>query len=85
MATPEQVKKFIEKVAPFAQNEYKKGKMFYGCSNYPNCKFTTWDKPVNSFCPKCNSIMLEHVDRNGKKTLHCSNEKCELSSLKKKK
>jgi len=63
----------------------KTRRVFYGCSNYPNCKFTTWDKPVNSFCPKCNSIMLEHVDRNGKKTLHCSNEKCELSSLKKKK
>jgi len=63
----------------------KTRRIFYGCSNYPVCKFTTWDKPVDSFCPKCNSIMLEHVDRNGKKTLHCSNEECELSSLKKKK
>lgn len=63
----------------------KTRRVFYGCSNYPQCKFTTWDKPVEQFCEKCGSIMLEHVDRNGKKTLHCSNDNCEMNSLKKKK
>ncbi|MDA8170168.1 MAG: type I DNA topoisomerase [Nitrospiraceae bacterium] len=38
----------------------KKGKLFYSCSNYPNCKFISWYKPVNRACPNCgNSYLLE--------------------------
>jgi len=62
----------------------KTRRIFYGCSNYPKCRFTSWDKPLNSFCPKCGSIELERTDRLGKKVVHCSNEECELSSTKKK-
>ncbi|UKI42865.1 MAG: topoisomerase DNA-binding C4 zinc finger domain-containing protein [Candidatus Melainabacteria bacterium] len=29
------------------------GKLFYGCSKYPNCDFVSWYEPVNEFCPKC--------------------------------
>ncbi len=32
----------------------KKGKKFYGCEDYPNCNFMTWDMPVSDKCPKCN-------------------------------
>lgn len=35
----------------------KAGKVFYGCSNYPNCKFVSWKKPAPILCPKCNSTM----------------------------
>lgn len=63
----------------------KTRRVFYGCSNYPECRFTTWDKPVDSFCPICHSIMVEHVDKKGKKVLHCSNKECENYSLKKNK
>ncbi len=31
----------------------KRGKAFYGCSNYPNCDFVVWDKPVPDVCPDC--------------------------------
>jgi DNA topoisomerase-1 len=31
----------------------KRGKPFYGCSNYPNCDFVVWDKPVPETCPEC--------------------------------
>ncbi len=31
----------------------KRGKAFYGCSNYPNCDFVVWDKPVLEKCPEC--------------------------------
>lgn len=31
----------------------KRGKSFYGCSNYPTCEFVVWDKPVKEICPDC--------------------------------
>ncbi len=37
----------------------KRGKIFYGCSRFPKCDFALWDKPVNEFCPNCNSILIE--------------------------
>ena len=46
----------------------KKGKIFYGCSNYPSCKTAFWDKPTGEKCPKCSSLLLEK----GKK-IYCSN------------
>ncbi|HEX9654499.1 MAG TPA: type I DNA topoisomerase [bacterium] len=37
----------------------RRGKTFYGCSNYPNCKFATWNRPVNISCKNCQSPYLE--------------------------
>ena len=37
----------------------KRGKTFYGCSTYPDCDFTSWDKPITRPCPKCNSVLVE--------------------------
>jgi len=36
-----------------ARRSKKRGKAFYGCENYPNCDFVTWDKPVKETCPDC--------------------------------
>ena len=36
----------------------RKGKAFYGCTNYPKCDFTAWDKPVPKACPLCRSAYL---------------------------
>ena len=36
----------------------KKGRLFYGCSRYPDCKFASWDKPVNMKCKNCGSPTL---------------------------
>jgi DNA topoisomerase I len=38
----------------------KKGRVFYGCSNYPECNFSMWNKPLREPCPKCGSMMAEH-------------------------
>ena len=46
----------------------KKGKVFYGCDNYPKCKNAYWDKPTGETCPNCNALLVEH----GKK-IKCSN------------
>lgn len=52
----------------------KRGKIFYGCSNYPKCDFAAWDKPINEFCPKCNSILTEGKN----KKIKCSNKDCDF-------
>ncbi|MDD2434940.1 MAG: type I DNA topoisomerase [Bacilli bacterium] len=36
----------------------KKGKVFYGCDNYPTCKTAYWDKPIEEKCPECSSILV---------------------------
>ncbi len=40
----------------------KGGKVFYGCSHYPKCKFATWDKPSAHPCPSCNHPFLVHKE-----------------------
>lgn len=49
----------------------KRGKIFYGCSKYPECTFALWDKPTGQICPQCNSMIVEK----GKK-ISCSNKEC---------
>ena len=53
----------------------KKGRTFYGCSNYPECSFVSWDKPTGERCPHCNSIMVERRTKKGKLII-CSNKEC---------
>ncbi|OGB74011.1 DNA topoisomerase I [candidate division Kazan bacterium RBG_13_50_9] len=36
----------------------KRGKLFYGCNNYPKCDFATWDEPVPQRCPTCGGVMV---------------------------
>ena len=49
------------------EKKTRRGKIFYGCNNYPKCKTAYWDKPVDEKCPECGNLMLE-----GKKGLKCS-------------
>jgi len=51
----------------------KRGKLFYGCNTFPKCDFALWDKPVNEFCPKCDSILVEKS-----KKIKCSNKECDF-------
>lgn len=39
------------------------GKVFYGCTNYPKCDFTAWDKPVPMTCPKCGANYMTEKTR----------------------
>ncbi|MDI6840120.1 MAG: type I DNA topoisomerase [bacterium] len=48
----------------FIEKKTKKGKIFYSCSNYPDCKFALWYKPVATQCPSCGyPIMVEKRDK----------------------
>ncbi len=51
----------------------KRGKIFYGCNNFPTCDFALWDKPINEFCSKCGSILVETKS----KKIKCSNRDCD--------
>lgn len=51
----------------------KRGKIFYGCDQYPTCDMATWDKPVNEFCPTCKSILVETKS----KKIKCSSKTCD--------
>lgn len=54
----------------------KKGRKFFGCSNYPNCDFVSWFEPVSEKCPSCGGIMVKKYSKT-KGTLHeCINENC---------
>lgn len=65
------------------ERKTKRGRIFYGCEQYPACDFTTWDKPSTEPCPKCGSLQLEKAERNGNKKTYCTNDTCELKELKK--
>jgi DNA topoisomerase-1 len=41
------------------ERKSKKNRLFYGCTNYPECDFVSWDKPLPRTCPKCNSMLVE--------------------------
>ena len=55
----------------------KKGRTFYGCSNYPKCSFMTWNKPVNKKCPQCNHILVISKDKKNGFYYKCSNSACD--------
>ncbi|MDD7016054.1 MAG: topoisomerase DNA-binding C4 zinc finger domain-containing protein, partial [Firmicutes bacterium] len=53
----------------------KRGRVFYGCSGYPECQQSYWNKPVDRKCPKCGSLITEKAGK-GKK-YECSNSECD--------
>lgn len=55
----------------------KRGRVFYGCSEYPNCDFVLWNQPVDKKCPKCGSIMIVKHYKSGPDKIFCSNAECE--------
>ena len=52
----------------------KKGRVFYGCEGYPDCEFSTWQRPSAKKCPRCGGVMVEK----GKK-LVCNDRECGYS------
>ena len=54
----------------------RKNRKFYGCENYPECNFVSWEMPVNEKCEKCGSYMTLKRSRKGEIWHLCSNEKC---------
>ncbi|MFW2488332.1 type I DNA topoisomerase [Clostridium chromiireducens] len=54
----------------------KKGKKFFGCVGYPECKFVSWHEPVKEKCPNCNSYMVLKYSKTKGNYIQCSNSEC---------
>ena len=48
----------------------RKGKIFYGCTNFPKCDVALWDMPTGEICPKCNGLIISK--NNEKKCSSCN-------------
>lgn len=57
------------------EKKSKKGRIFYGCNNYPKCDFMTWDKPIQRKCPQCGNNLAEKGNRKNK-IIYCLKEGC---------
>jgi len=56
------------------ERKSKKNRLFYGCNNYPDCDFISWDKPLPRTCPKCGKMLVEKKGKGKNKgpVVHCS-------------
>jgi DNA topoisomerase-1 len=54
----------------------RRGKLYYGCANYPTCRFVVWQRPVAGACPKCAAPFLLARANRGKRYLACWREGC---------
>ena len=41
------------------EKKTRKGKIFYGCNHYPDCKTAYWDLPIGQKCPECGEMLVE--------------------------
>lgn len=47
------------------ERKSKKRRVFYGCDQFPECDFVSWDKPIARPCPKCDSLLVEKKNKKG--------------------
>jgi ssDNA-binding Zn-finger/Zn-ribbon topoisomerase 1 len=37
----------------------KKGRVFYGCGNWPNCDWVSFNRPLPEPCPQCGGLQVD--------------------------
>ncbi|MBV8602392.1 MAG: type I DNA topoisomerase [Candidatus Eremiobacteraeota bacterium] len=57
------------------ERKSRKGRIFYGCANYPACDFVSWDRVVPEPCPVCGAYVVAKTRRGGSVALECSNDR----------
>jgi len=60
------------------ERKSKKGRTFYGCSEFPRCRFASWSKPINEKCPDCNSLLTHKINKKGEQ-ITCINKDCKYT------
>ena len=60
---------------PMRRMRSKSGKIYFGCTGYPDCKFLSWDIPTGGKCPQCGAYLI----RKGK-NIKCSSKDCKYSA-----
>ncbi len=63
------------------ERQSKKGKTFYACNRYPQCKFILWEMPVNQECPKCHNPFLLQKQRNNRRIIKCYRAECDFVQI----
>ncbi|KGI38272.1 type I DNA topoisomerase [Clostridium tetani] len=63
----------------------KKGRKFYGCSNYPKCDFVSWFEPVERKCDVCGNYMVKRYTKAKGDYIECSNKECKHKIMPEKK
>lgn len=59
---------------PMRRMQSKSGKIYYGCTGYPECKFLSWDIPTGEKCPKCGKFLIRKGNH-----IKCSEKNCDYS------
>jgi DNA topoisomerase-1 len=59
---------------PMRRMRSKTGKIYYGCTGYPDCKFLSWDIPTGDKCPKCGAFLIRKGNQ-----IRCSSKDCNYS------
>lgn len=58
----------------------KKRRIFYGCNNFPDCNFVSWNEPIKEKCPNCNGLMVKKQTKK-KITKQCMDKECGYSKV----
>jgi DNA topoisomerase-1 len=59
------------------ERKSRRGKVFFGCVNYPVCDFTLWSRPIAERCPACKArFLVEKVTKRNGRQVICNNEDC---------
>jgi DNA topoisomerase I len=58
------------------ERKSKTKRVFYGCNQYPECDFVSWDKPIARPCPKCSALLVEKKLKKGVQ-IQCTNSDCD--------
>jgi DNA topoisomerase-1 len=67
-----------DKGGEVVERKSRRGKTFFGCSNYPDCDFVLWNRPIAEECPKCKAPFLtEKITKKHGRQLICNNEECD--------
>lgn len=68
--------------AKVVKKKSARGYVYYSCDKYPECSFITWDKPLKTKCPVCDSSLFRHTDRDSKEVKDvCLREGCGYAEL----
>ncbi len=55
-----------------AERRTRKGRNFFGCTRYPDCDYSVWDRPVPEPCPSCGFVgMTKKETKDGRITRKC--------------
>lgn len=59
------------KKGQIVERKSKKRRTFYGCDQFPECDYVSWDKPISRQCPTCQEQLIEKKSKKGV-TVQCS-------------